>query len=156
MGRKESKRRWRLKNREHYLEMRRKAYHRLMKNPEWLKKRRKHMREYTRLRRKTDLAFRLGQTSGDFPAVPIDIRRKLVARAEGKCEQKGLHKGKLGIHHIDEDRYNNEMSNLLLVCQSHHNSLKPMDHDKKGRFKSRDTVVRLLNQRAVARTRPSV
>lgn len=65
----------------------------------------------------------LGRTHwGNRKAVPLPIRRAVYLRAKGECEKKDSHvcKGSLGIHHIDGDPRNNELSNLLLVCASYH------------------------------------
>ena len=54
--------------------------------------------------------------------IPIAIRRSVYLRAQGRCEMRDSHicKGKLGIHHIDGNPENNELSNLLLLCNSYH------------------------------------
>ncbi len=74
---------------------------------------------------------------------PIGIRRALLERADGKCEGKDPHecKGKLGIHHLDGDSENNELSNLLLACNSYHvkghglgTEIRGGERDDKGRF----------------------
>jgi len=77
----------------------------------------------------------------------IAIYRKLIKR--DICILCGeTNKHYLCIHHIDEDRYNNEPSNLLIVCQSCHRKIHYKGHlskikkwrGKNGRFISKNSV----------------
>lgn len=107
------------KDRERQLTAQRKAMQKRREDPEY---RAKHLAD--KKEREKELAYRItgkGKSGGKIILVPVETRRALVARAESKCENKnGSCKGALGIHHIDGTRENNDLSNLLLLCQSHH------------------------------------
>ena len=84
---------------------------------DWYQKNKADQREKQRVRRQ-QLEYRIG---GPPAKIPIERRRELIRRARGECEH--LNEscgGSLCIHHVDGDRENNELSNLLLLCQAHH------------------------------------
>lgn len=52
------------------------------------------------------------------PTIPAPIRQKVIydsAFACAVCQKNGAH-----IHHIDQNNTNNELKNLVLLCQNHH------------------------------------
>jgi 5-methylcytosine-specific restriction endonuclease McrA len=60
------------------------------------------------------------------PAIPADLRRKVLVEAGHSCAvtKCGDHTY-LEIHHIDHNRENNRLENLILLCRKHH----AMAHD---------------------------
>jgi len=64
----------------------------------------------------------LGTQKRKIKNVPQSIRTKLLIRSEGKCER--CHKSLKGltphIHHIDGERKNNKISNLIVLCPNCH------------------------------------
>ena len=48
-----------------------------------------------------------------------EIRRLVYKRDKYKCQECGKH-GKMNAHHIDYDRENNDLSNLISLCTSCH------------------------------------
>jgi len=84
-----------------------------------------------------ELVHRIGLAGHGRKAVPIKIRRALIDRAGGKCEGKDhICKGPLGVHHVDGNEKNNELSNLLLLCQRYHR--KTDEHIQQSKSQSRD------------------
>ena len=55
-------------------------------------------------------------------AIPVGLQKRLIARAEGKCENCGrsLYNEKIEIHHKNGDSSDNRESNLLVVCGKCH------------------------------------
>lgn len=65
----------------------------------------------------------LGETQKDGrPRIPRETRIALLKRANYDCEHKLVSrcKGVPCAHHVDGDPWNNELSNLQLLCQRHH------------------------------------
>ena len=60
------------------------------------------------------------------PSIPMDIQRTVKVQAQHKCTMCSEDYG-LEIHHIDENRENNNIKNLILLCSKHHK----MAHDNK-------------------------
>ena len=55
------------------------------------------------------------------PTIPAEKRREVEVEAGHKCSIKDCNEHTyLEIHHIDFNRENNEISNLILVCDKHH------------------------------------
>jgi len=46
--------------------------------------------------------------------------REKVRERDVACQHDGEHKGRLEVHHIDGDDYNNILENGILLCSSHH------------------------------------
>lgn len=86
--------------------------------------RKRYNRDYMQKRRQNDLAQRIGCGRADrgWTSVPMEIRRALIIRAEGRCELKDVScRGPLGCHHINGDHNDHRLENLLLLCKKHHN-----------------------------------
>ncbi len=99
------------------------AYRKLHRQ-ENLEERRKYDREYMRKRKAGDLTQRIGVGRADrgWTPIPMEIRRALIARANGQCERKDdTCSGVLGTHHINEDHNDHRLENLKLLCKKHHN-----------------------------------
>ncbi len=121
--------RYNLRHPDRIKEKSKRDYQRLKQDPEQYK-------EYVRLRfedkekrRENDLAYRIGYGQYNVPdkrkAVPIEICRALIERENGLCQYRDESscKGSLSLHHIDGNPENNELSNLMLLCRSHHKSI---------------------------------
>jgi 5-methylcytosine-specific restriction endonuclease McrA len=52
------------------------------------------------------------------PKVPPSVLKQVLARANGRCERCGISVKDLHyhIHHKDGNHYNNELSNLAVLC----------------------------------------
>jgi len=71
-------------------------------------------------------SYSLGKS--DYPKLYYKNRKLVFVRDEDKCQccgcsSNGLHTNSLIVHHIDCDRGNNSMSNLITLCQQCHLSL---------------------------------
>lgn len=57
--------------------------------------------------------------------VPISVQRKLFIRSRGFCEKCGIDLALVEpeIHHIDRNRENNNIRNLLILCPNSHSRL---------------------------------
>jgi len=60
------------------------------------------------------------------PPVPKEVIEQVVARAKGRCERCGtaLNNLRYRLHHKDMDPYNNELSNLLVLCPNCHSMIE--------------------------------
>lgn len=63
-----------------------------------------------------------------YPKLFYKNRKLVFMRDEDKCQccgctENGIHTNNLIVHHIDCDRGNNSMSNLITLCQQCHMSL---------------------------------
>ncbi|WP_161978303.1 HNH endonuclease signature motif containing protein [Sphingomonas oligophenolica] len=57
----------------------------------------------------------------DRPAIPAALRRDVLVEAGHRCAVAGCGEHTyLEIHHIDHDRENNRLENLILLCRKHH------------------------------------
>ena len=64
--------------------------------------------------------------------IPMEIRRRVHIRAGHQCQWEGCHnESHPEIHHIDRNRSNNQLSNLILLCGHHHNEA---DHGAKPSY----------------------
>jgi hypothetical protein len=94
---------------------------------EYRQKNKERINKYNKERYKNNLAYRLSRCFNlGYPIIPIKTRRELIKRANAKCEVNWNNltcAGSLGIHHIDENPKNNELKNLQLLCQRHHQQL---------------------------------
>lgn len=52
------------------------------------------------------------------PAIPSAARQTALYNSANACVI--CHKENVQLHHIDEDRTNNDLSNLVVICQEHH------------------------------------
>lgn len=76
------------------------------------------------------------------PNIPADIRRKIEVEAGHKCTIKNcLEHTYLEIHHINQNREDNDITNLILLCDKHHK----MAHAKKIDRKALQEYKKLLN-----------
>jgi hypothetical protein len=76
------------------------------------------------------------------PHIPADIKRKIKVEASHECTVKNCNEYEyLEIHHIDENRDNNNFDNLILLCVKHHK----MAHAKRIDRKSLKEYKQLLN-----------
>ena len=95
--------------------------------------------------------------------IPIATRRALILRANFKCEYVDSDcNGALGAHHIDENPDNNELSNLLLLCNAHHKkehaklNLRNLSRKEKKRIWDRQRYLRIHpNSKAYGKNRLS-
>ena len=46
--------------------------------------------------------------------------KKIVRARDRTCQHDGEHKGRLEVHHLDGNRYNNDPKNGSLLCRRHH------------------------------------
>jgi hypothetical protein len=58
-------------------------------------------------------------------ALTKKLERQVIVEAGGKCPwcSERVTAAEIEIHHIDEDRSNNELSNLILTCRNHHGQI---------------------------------
>jgi hypothetical protein len=58
-------------------------------------------------------------------ALTKKLERQVIVEAGGKCPwcSERVTAAEIEIHHIDEDRSNNEVSNLILTCRNHHGQI---------------------------------
>ena len=47
------------------------------------------------------------------------LKNKIRERDQFQCQFEGIHKGRLSIHHIDYNKENNNLSNLITLCIRH-------------------------------------
>jgi hypothetical protein len=67
------------------------------------------------------------------PRIPADVRRSVEVESGHCCGIKGcVEHTYLEIHHIDENRENNEISNLVLLCDKHHKMAHAKVIDRKA------------------------
>ena len=46
--------------------------------------------------------------------------RETVRERDKVCQHDGEHKGRLSVHHLDGDKYNNDPKNGALLCRRRH------------------------------------
>lgn len=67
------------------------------------------------------------------PTMPADIRRSVEVESGHCCAIKGCQEHTyLEIHHIDENRENNTLDNLILLCDKHHKMAHAKVIDRKA------------------------
>lgn len=67
------------------------------------------------------------------PAIPANLRRSVEVESGHSCAIKGCSEHTyLEIHHIDENRENNVLGNLILLCDKHHKMAHADVIDKKA------------------------
>jgi len=71
----------------------------------------------------------------EYPSTFYENRKKVIERDENKCQCCGVSgdnttTNKLSVHHIDTDKFNNRVSNLITLCVQCHKSL----HGKYSNF----------------------
>lgn len=54
------------------------------------------------------------------PSIPADVKRKVLVEAGHRCSFNRCGFEAYEIHHIDENRENNNPENLIVLCSSHH------------------------------------
>ena len=70
-----------------------------------------------------------GKSFEPYPTIfNNSLKRKIRNRDKEECRSSGIHKGKLGIHHINYDKNNCSEENLITLCQRH-NSLANQNRD---------------------------
>ena len=61
------------------------------------------------------------QYEGQRPSIPADIRRQIEVEAGHQCTVKNCNEHTyLEIHHINQNREDNSIDNLILLCDKHH------------------------------------
>lgn len=73
------------------------------------------------------------------PTLPADLRRSVLVESGHCCAIKGCGEHTyLEIHHIDQDRNNNKLENLILLCDKHHKMAHADVIDRKalGQYKA--------------------
>ncbi len=61
-----------------------------------------------------------------YKFLPPEVRKSVLLRDNSECRICGT-MGQLDVHHIDKDRRNNELINLILLCKEcHHNQHRKM------------------------------
>ncbi|HCC55577.1 MAG TPA: hypothetical protein DEQ20_11785 [Desulfobulbaceae bacterium] len=74
-----------------------------------------------------------GKYDDSRPPIPADIRRAVEVESGHACAVKKCHEHTyLEIHHIDEDRTNNVLGNLILLCDKHHKMAHKKIIDRKA------------------------
>lgn len=67
------------------------------------------------------------------PSIPADLRRSVEVESGHCCAIKGcIEHTYLEVHHIDQDRNNNQQENLILLCDKHHKMAHANVIDRKG------------------------
>ena len=76
----------------------------------------------------------LGTTKSRRRNVPQSVRTKVLVRSEGNCERcnKALKGLSPHLHHIDGDRRNNKMTNLIVLCPDCHSKTSTYKKPKKA------------------------
>jgi len=91
------------------------------------------------------------------PSIPAEIRRAVEVESGHACAIKGCSEHTyLEIHHIDENRENNTIENLILLCDKHHKMAHAKIIDRKalraykrilsGSVLSIDSLITLLGE----------
>lgn len=77
-----------------------------------------------------------GYIDGRNSYVGETSRRIALANFEHKCTICGVtNLNEMDVHHIDRDRGNNKLENLMLLCtKCHQNIMHPRDRDSLGRY----------------------
>lgn len=86
------------------------------------------------------------------PAIPAELRRAVAIESGHECAIKSCHEHTyLEIHHIDENRENNTLPNLILLCDKHHKMAHANVIDRKSlkEYKNllNDSYNKTINQR---------
>ena len=71
----------------------------------------------------------------------IDYRKKCLSQKEEKCKVCGKGEG-IEVHHIDGDRANNNIENLIPLCKEHHLSVHRGDEEVYELVEQLETVER--------------
>lgn len=67
------------------------------------------------------------------PRIPAEIRREVEVESGHQCAVKNCNEHTyLEIHHIDENRENNALNNLILLCDKHHKMAHAKVIDRKA------------------------
>lgn len=67
------------------------------------------------------------------PSIPAEVRRSVEVESGHCCAIKGCNEHTyLEIHHIDENRENNSIENLILLCDKHHKMAHAKVIDRKA------------------------
>ncbi|TON39598.1 HNH endonuclease, partial [Vibrio parahaemolyticus] len=67
------------------------------------------------------------------PSIPAELRRSVLVRAGHGCEISGCpEKAYVEIHHIDCNRENNVIGNLIALCGAHHRMAHEGKIDRKS------------------------
>ena len=56
----------------------------------------------------------------DRPNIPAEVRRQVMTEAGHHCTVRHCLEDIVEVHHIDENRENNDPSNLIVLCDKHH------------------------------------
>ncbi|WNZ57019.1 HNH endonuclease signature motif containing protein [Microbulbifer sp. MKSA007] len=71
--------------------------------------------------------------SNSRPSIPAGLRRSVEVESGHRCAIKGCNEHTyLEIHHIDENRENNVLANLILLCDKHHKMAHAKVIDRKA------------------------
>lgn len=84
------------------------------------------------------------------PYIPAEIRRKIMTEAGHKCSVNHCHEHIVEIHHIDGNRENNDINNLIVLCDKHHKLAHRGNISRKDLFEYKRLLINQNNSDALA------
>ena len=79
------------------------------------------------------------------PYIPADIKRQLLTGAGHRCSLTRCLEHIVEIHHIDGNRENNDINNLVVLCDKHHKLAHQGTISRKDLFEYKRMLVSQVN-----------